>query len=317
MESFMPDAPLRPAADDEERHAPGEEALWNESWYFDWVADGGSPGGYVRLGLYPNLGVAWYTAVVTGAGRPTIAVTDLKAPLPKGGGLETHTDAIAADLVCERELERFRVLCTATGERHEDPAAILRGETGQPSRVELDLVWETDREPYRYRIATRYEIPCRVRGTVVVDGEHHEVQATGQRDHSWGVRDWWAMNWCWMAGRLDDGSRVHAVHMRLPGMPPFGIGYVQSSGHDLVELTADGVEVTEELGPDGLPVSARLRLDPPGLDLEVKPIGHGPLRLVSDDGRVSHFPRVLCGLRAGDGRTGQGWIEWNLNEPRG
>ena len=175
-------------------------------------------------------------------------------------------------------------------------------------------MWETDGEPYQYRIATRYEIPCRVSGTVVVDGERHEVHGTGQRDHSWGVRDWWAMNWCWMAGRLDDGSRVHAVHMRLPGMAPFGIGYVQGAGRELVELTQEGVDVTEELGPDGLPTSARLRLDPPGLDLEVQPIAHGPLRLVSDDGRLSRFPRVLCGLRTGDGRTGHGWIEWNLNE---
>jgi hypothetical protein len=314
MENSMPDVALRPAATDEGRHPPGEEALWNESWYFDWVADGGSLGGYVRLGLYPNLGVAWYTSVVTGAGRPTIAVTDLAAPLPEEGRLQMQTDAIEADHVCERELERFRVLCAATGERHEDPAGILRGETGQPSRVELDLAWETDGEPYRYRIATRYEIPCRVGGTVVVDGERHEVQATGQRDHSWGVRDWWAMNWCWMAGRLDDGSRVHAVHMRVPGIPPFGIGYVQGGGRDLVELTAEGVEVTEEIGADGLPTSARMRLDPPGLDVEVQPIAHGPLRLVSDDGRLSRFPRVLCGLRTGDGRTGHGWIEWNLND---
>jgi hypothetical protein len=316
MESPMPDPPLRPAADDEGRHPPGEEPLWNESWYFDWVADGGALGGYVRLGLYPNLGVAWYTAFVTGADRPTDAVVDLEAPLPEEGSLRTQTDAIAADHVSEQALERFRVLCTATGERHDDPAALLRGETGDPSQVEFNLTWETDGEPYQYRVATRYEIPCRVSGKVVVDGERHEVQGTGQRDHSWGLRDWWAMNWCWMAGRLDDGSRVHAVHIRLPDSPPIGIGYVQGGGQEFVELTAEGVDVTEELGPDGLPTAARLRLDPPGLDVEVEPIAHGPLRLLSDDGRVVRFPRVLCGLRTSDGRTGHGWIEWNLNEPR-
>lgn len=312
----MADAPLRPAPDDEGRHPPGNERLWNESWYFDWVIDGGRRGGYLRLGLYPNLGVAWYTAFVVGAGRPTVAVTELEAPLPEDGCLATRTDAIAGDLVRERALERFRVLCKASGERHDDPSALLRGESGAPSQVELDLTWETDGEPYRYRVTTRYEIPCRISGTVVVDGERQEVQGIGQRDHSWGVRDWWSMNWCWMAGRLDDGARVNAVQIRLPETPPIGMGYVQGGGQELLELAAEGVDVSEELGPDGLPTAARLRLDPPGLDLAVDPIAHGPLRLVSDDGRLVRFPRALCGLRASDGRTGHGWIEWNLNEPR-
>ena len=34
------------------------------------------------------------------------------------------------------------------------------------------------------------------------------------------------------------------------------------------------------------------------------------------DGRLVRFPRVLCALSTGDGRSGRGWIEWNLNEPR-
>ena len=37
------------------------------------------------------------------------------------------------------------------------------------------------------------------------------VSGQGQRDHSWGVRDWWAFGWCWAAARLDDGTRVHMV----------------------------------------------------------------------------------------------------------
>ncbi len=312
----MTDAPLQPSPADEGRHAPGGEPLWNESWYFDWIADGGALGGYVRLGLYPNLGVAWYTAFVVGADRPTVAVIDLKAPLPEDGALATQTAAITADHVAEQPLKLFRVRCAATGEHHTDPAALLRGEPGEASEVEFDLSWETDGEPYQYRLATRYEIPCRVSGTVIVDGERHDVQGIGQRDHSWGVRDWWSMNWCWMAGRLDDATRVHAVQIRLPDTPPLGVGYVQGAGRELVELTPDGVDVSEEIGQDGLPTAARLRLDPPGLDLEVEPIAHGPLRLLSDDGRLVRFPRVLCALRADDGRTGHGWIEWNLNEPR-
>ena len=38
------------------RPPPGEERLWGESWYFDFANREGTLGGYVRLGLYPNLG---------------------------------------------------------------------------------------------------------------------------------------------------------------------------------------------------------------------------------------------------------------------
>jgi hypothetical protein len=40
------------------------------------------------------------------------------------------------------------------------------------------------------------------------------------------------------------------------------------------------------------------------------------LRLVSKDGRTTKFPRAMCLLRSDDGRTGLGWVEWNLNQLR-
>src|SRR5437773_1935634 len=95
-----------PSPEDENRQPPGSEELWNDSWYFDAVAEDGSLGAYVRIGLYPNLGVAWYTAYVTGPGRPAVAVVDLEAPLPAGDRLHTVTDALEAEHRCERPLER-------------------------------------------------------------------------------------------------------------------------------------------------------------------------------------------------------------------
>ena len=51
---------------DEGRHVPSDEPLWNESPYLDFVAEDGSIAGYLRIGLYPNLGVTWWTAAVVG-----------------------------------------------------------------------------------------------------------------------------------------------------------------------------------------------------------------------------------------------------------
>ena len=136
--------------------------------------------------------------------------------------------------------------------------------------------------------------------------------APGQRDHSWGVRDWWAMDWMWSAAHLDDGTRLHAVQLRLPNAPPLGVGYVQAANHALIEL--ERVGASERVAADGLISNAQMTLDPPGLQLDIEPLAFGPLRLLSPDGRVSHFPRAMCRVRCRDGRSGVGWVEWNLNQ---
>ncbi len=300
-----------PAPGDERSHAAGDEQLWNESWYFDAVAEDGSLGAYVRIGLYPNLGVAWYTAFVTGPGRPSVAVIDLGAPLPEDERLTVQTDAIRAEHRCERPLERFAVTLAATGEAHDDHSAPLRGEAGAPVEVALDLAWETDGLPYAYPMTTRYEIPCQVAGTIRLGGETLELRGPGQRDHSWGVRDWWAFDWMWSAVRLD-GDRVHAVQIRLPDGSGFGVGYVQPGDGEPQELTA--VEASEEVGPNGLVTAASLALEPGAVAVAVEPLAFGALRLEAPDGRTTSFPRAMCRVRTDDGRTGLGWLEWNLNQ---
>jgi hypothetical protein len=309
-----PPFPLRPAPEDEGPHSPGPEELWNESWYFDAIAADGSVGAWVRIGLYPNLRACWYTALVCGPGRPTVAVIDFAAPLPLEESLRTETGALRAEHRCEVPLERFDVVLDGVGEAHEDPAELLRGEPGHTVPVALALRWETAGVPYAYRLTTRYEIPCVVNGTIRVGDELLELRgAVGQRDHSWGTRDWWSMDWVWSAGHLDDGTHLHAVELRLPDVPRLGAGYVQASGGDVLEL--DGVAASEQVAADGLIGSAQLSLQPAGLDVEVDPLAFAPLLLLAPDGRVSHFPRAMCRIRCADGRVGLAWVEWNLNQP--
>ncbi len=306
--STSPPQPLRPEPHDEGRHAPGPEPLWNESWYFDAVADDRQLGLYVRLGRLPNQNLSLYTAAICGPGRPSIMLVDPAAPLP-----DAEDDLQAIDLErlhaqqqCEDPLQRFAVKVSGTAEAHEDQSAPLRGEPGTPVQVELDLIWETAGIPYAWRQATRYEIPCRVSGRVRMGEEELQFSGIGQRDHSWGSRDWWALDWMWSALHLDDGTHTHAVG--IPQMPGFGVGYVQKEG-ELVEITS--VESSEEVAGNGLVTGAQIRSEPDGLGVEIEPTGFGALRLEAPDGRLSLFPRAMCNVRTADGRAGAGWIEWN------
>ena len=178
----------------------------------------------------------------------------------------------------------------------------------------MDLVWTTVGTPYQYRITTRYEIPCTVSGTVTADGRSFTfTDVPGQRDHSWAARDWWGMEWVWSALHLDDGTHLHGVDMRIPGVPPIGIGYIQRAGEPLVELQT--VTAREEFGDDDLPRGTRLELSPGDVTATVDVRGHAPVLLTSADGRLSRFPRAWVNVSTTDGRTGVGWVEWNRNQP--
>jgi hypothetical protein len=302
--------PLTPATDDESPHDATDEAFWNESWYFDFADLDEGVGGWIRLGLYPNQQTAWVNALLCGPDMPTVAINDFEAALPDDPAA-VRTDDFELTLTATDPLRTYRVQVRGRGHAHDDPAALLRGEAGRPVEVTMDLAWATAGTPYQYRITPRYEIPCTVSGTFTVDGRVvsvHEVPA--QRDHSWGVRDWWAMDWVWSALHLDDGTHLHGVDIRIPGAPPIGIGYVQQPGQPLRELQA--VTARETFGDNDLPLATAITYGEVTATVEIR--GHAPVLLTAPDGRISHFPRAWAKVTTDDGRTGVGWVEWNRNQ---
>ena len=200
------------------------------------------------------------------------------------------------------------------GQAYDDPSALLRGEPGRPVELSMDLTWTTAGTPYQYRMTPRYEIPCTVSGTVVADGRTFALHGVpGQRDHSWGVRDWWSMDWVWSALHL---QRRHASARRRPPHP--------RSAADRRRLhPAAGRSAGRTAGGDGAGNVRRQRLtagnradarapamSPPRVEIK----GHAPVLLTATDGRVSHFPRAWATVTTDDGRTGVGWLEWNRNQ---
>ncbi|OCB32237.1 phosphotransferase [Mycobacterium malmoense] len=302
--------PLRPTEEDEHAHAPTAEPLWSESWYADFADVAQGLGGWFRLGLIANERKAWVHALLCGPGRPTVAV-DAQVPLP-ADPWEVRGDSFELGHCAPTPLRAYRVDLRARAQAYSDPSALLRGEPGTPVELTMNLVWATDGAPYKYRVTTRYEIPCTVSGTVTVDDATYRLESVpGQRDHSWGVRDWWSMDWMWSALHLDDGTHLHGVNIRIPGAPAFSIGYSQDAGAAVTELQT--VESRESFGTNGLPETASLTLNPGDVTADVDVRGHAPVRLTAADGRVSQFPRAWATVTTADGRGGVGWLEWNRN----
>jgi hypothetical protein len=309
-------APLTAA--DERHHSPGDEPWWNESWYFDFATRDGTLGGYVRLGLYPNLGArgaCWYWACLVGEGRPLVTVVDHDVAPPTGGGMEIRAEGLWADHTVEVPFEHLTLGCEAFALGLDDPAALYTGAPrGERVPFGLDLEWTTDGAPYPYPPGTtRYEVPCLVHGEVLVGDERIELDGIGQRDHSWGVRDWWTVGWTWTSGWLEDGTRFHGTQVRLGDEPvPYHPGYVQPPGGRLAAV--DHTASRPILGNHGLPVTDRVVVG--DLELDVTPVAFAPVLLDDGGGRVSRFPRALCRFHdPATRRWGTGWTEWNQPQP--
>jgi hypothetical protein len=301
---------------DERPHRPGAAQLWGESWDFDFAGVDGTLGGYVRLGVYPNLGAAWFWASLVGSGRPLVAVRDQDVPLPRRAATEVRAEGLWSAFTCETPFEHWSVGMEAFAVALDEPAEAYAGERGDRIALGLDLEWESAVRPVPLGAGpagpgpsgTSYGQPCEVYGEILVGDERIEFSGPGQREHAWGENDWWRGPRWRAAGRLLDGRSFSAWG---DGMLASGAaGYVVVAGE---AVRATLVTVDSVLTPDGLASSASLVVD--GLALTVTPLAHAPVVLEAPDGRRSRLARALCRF---DGRqdeqdvTAVGWSEWLL-----
>ncbi|HET9896427.1 MAG TPA: hypothetical protein VFQ44_15990 [Streptosporangiaceae bacterium] len=297
-------ATWRLTSEDEQLHPPGPEQLWNESYYFDFAASDGSVAGYVRLGLYPTWRRCWYWACAVRPGAATAIVVDNAIPLPCGRSIQT--ESISASQEISRPLESAYVALDADAVVLKDRAAAYGDLTALPSiRLAFELEWVTFGGVYPYRMIPRYEIPCRVTGTIRIGADRLTVDGWGERDHSWGVRDWWKTSWLWSAGRIGDGTAFHG--MQANNAPLISPSFTVTPEGRLRRLT--GFSAATDFGPDQFPRRSTMRLS--GTCIAAVPLSFAAVGLISPEGQVSHFPRALCRYEVDDGKHGYGWTEWN------
>ncbi len=307
--------------EDERRHRPGRARLWGESWYFDFSTADASLGGFVRLGLYPNLGVLWYWAALVGQGRRLVLVRDHDLELPGGRDLEVRGQGIWSAVNCETPLDHWSIGLEAFAVALDDPAEAYRGERGDLVGLGFDLEWEATAPAF---VTSRpadggnsggYGQACQVSGEILVGDEQLVFDGAGHRGHAWGGQDWWGAPRCLVAGNLTDGA---SFWVRTGGGEP-AAGYLAAGAGQAPDAARrDRVGVAATFDPAGWPIAASVEVGEE-LALALGVVAQAPILLETPDGHPApaHLARALCLYRSRDGRAGGGWAEWLTNAGAG
>lgn len=285
------------APSDERRHEPGPELHWAESWSFDFHSGSGDLGGWARLTLLPNRGVAWYHAFLTGPDRQLAAVIDDAVPVP-ADDLELRTTGLWATHICETPLDHWTIGLEAFALGVDDVEEIYGRQFGDRVPLGFDLEWEATAAAAPR--SDGYQQACEVSGEILVGAEEIDFVGSGWRDHRWGVLDDWDRRWIDVRGRLDDGTRFSATVVD---------GDLASATASLDGSPVGVVSASQTMRMPGIPSGARIAVD--GLEIGLDPAGVTPLEVLDVERRRTRSPRALCRVAATDGRTGSAWVEWN------
>ena len=208
---------------DEELHPIGDAPHWQESYYFNWSDPHHDAFGLTRIGfrfgddqmdglvltMRDGLPEFAYPAVNL---RHTGAWTDQRAK----PGLRTR--ALRYEMV--EPLARWRLVLTG--------------------KHEMELEWTAFTPPFDYRhdggtlpanvAGEHFEQSGRVEGWTRFKNRSLEIRGTGQRDKSWGVRDWASVEgWDWISAQFGEDFTFNAWEGLMGGQRHVN-GFVHRDG---------------------------------------------------------------------------------------
>lgn len=286
------------AATDEHLHDPGDERHWQESFYFNWADAGGAAFGLARVGYRFAEGRGDGLVLAICDGRPEYCYPGVNLRgIPPRDGRPPGTYAVGRlALSVEEPLKRFRL--TLDG----------------PHR--MDLVFEAFTDVFDYATqfapelaASHYEQAGSVEGWTEFRGKHREISGTGQRDKSWGVRDWATVaGWDWISAQFGTDAAFNATLVADADGTALPSGFVHSDGEN---HAIAGIDLDYDWG--GLahePARVRMRLtDANGREWKVNGEALGRFPLMRKGAWLEEVHTRFTMRDGSTERTGYGIIE--------
>lgn len=185
---------------DEELHEPGKDKYWQESWYFNWADISKKIFGLTRIGLRFNEKKTDGLVLAIKDGKPHFIYPAVNIPY-KNERFKAGEGIIAKKLKYKMQKPFKRWTLSLEG------------------RNSMELDWEAFTQPYDFHAnsnlppdvaGSHFEQSGTVKGYVSFKGKEIKINAFGQRDKSWGTRDWSAIEgWSWISAQFSDGFSVN------------------------------------------------------------------------------------------------------------
>lgn len=279
----------------------GDGDAWNDSFYFNFFSTDGKPAGFTRIGVLPNAGRVNAGLVALEGGTPFAGMAAADATLPAGDWDDIEVNGL-----------RYRVI-----EPLKRCAIDLDSPTGKAA-----LEFEALAEPFDYadcpaklppEVASgHYEQHCRVSGWIEGRGARREIVGFGQRDHSWGLREWSGVrSWRWLQAIFGEDLAFNVFSVETHGGETFTSGYLYEAEQSCAIAHASIETEYDDDGQGQRAVSVRLQ-STAGAERQITGERFGLLPISMEGTRVNEG---LFRWRL-DARTGYGAYEYLFQEPR-
>lgn len=304
-------------------HEPeSDDPLWRESYYFDFYDPESGLAYFSSIGYRLNKGHM---------GSSVALVWDDETYVTKDYAYPTENEAIQSDGLLYEPVtpnEEWRVRHLGAINQFEPGSDAMERSPGEfpfeehpLHTLDMDLTCEGIHDPMYYEptgeagdvfsslFTGHADQGLTVSGTVTLGDRTVEVDGVGERDHSWGIRNWRdPENWQWTSAVFDEETALNFWKVEKPGASAVE-GYLHLDGES---TRVEAVNVETEFHEDGVTQDT--------FDLTITDARDRELDVTADAGTVVpvnfEYEEEVTTIRrtpteyAADGTDGYGWTEY-------
>ena len=204
--------------DDECAHPANERADWRESYYFNWVDLDSGISGFSTIGLLPNAEKREFVFALFYNNEREVHFNEPDGPVSNDISISLSDEVLMYELI--KPLKEWRISYNG-------------------KNLKADIRWPARFSPYDFgggsgtSWAGHFEQSGSPQGTVeFANGKIVRFQGLGERDKSWGSRDWHIDNWFALHAQFEHLSIGLRRDMVKGSVHPSGarlLGTVQSN----------------------------------------------------------------------------------------
>jgi hypothetical protein len=287
----------RVTENNEYAHEANERPDWRESYYFNWVDIDSGISGFSTIGLLPNTKKREFVFVLFYDQEREIHYNE-----PSGSFSDDLSESLNDGILS------YKIVAPLKEWHIHYIGKNLRAKIAWPSRFPAYNFGSGSRTSWE----GHFEQSGAPHGTIEFsDGRTVQIEGLGERDKSWGVRDWHIESWFALHAQFDDIS-IGLRRDVVKGVAYSSGGISNAKGH----VPVRSVDLATESHESGMPIGAKIRIL--GMDDSVYNLQSNPISPKSfarfarefSGGSTELYEEMATHKCRELGASGTGLLEW-------